>query len=141
MKIEIHNLSKSFGDNKVLQGVSLSIERNKSTIILGKSGCGKSVLLKLIYQLIQIDDGHILYDEKKDVDIDKFGMLFSPISRRPMCHGYFGPASHRLDDFLRVVASLDAVLATSPPPRSTDPRGLGCTFRNYVTLKFAEIET
>jgi len=76
MKIEIQNLTKSFGDNKVLQGVSLSIERNKSTIILGKSGCGKSVLLKLIYQLIQIDDGHILYDEKKDVDIDRFGMLF-----------------------------------------------------------------
>ena len=76
MKIEIQNLSKSFGDNKVLQGVNLLIEKNKSTIILGKSGCGKSVLLKLIYQLIQIDDGHILYDEKKDVDIDRFGMLF-----------------------------------------------------------------
>ena len=30
----------------------------------------------MIYQLIQIDDGHILYDEKKDVDIDRFGMLF-----------------------------------------------------------------
>ena len=76
MKIEIQNLTKSFGDNKVLQGVNLSIEKNKSTIILGKSGCGKSVLLKLIYQLIQIDDGHILYDEKKGVDIDRFGMLF-----------------------------------------------------------------
>ena len=76
MKIEIQNLSKSFGDNKVLQGVNLLIEKNKSTIILGKSGCGKSVLLKLIYQLIQIDGGHILYDEKKDVDIDRFGMLF-----------------------------------------------------------------
>jgi phospholipid/cholesterol/gamma-HCH transport system ATP-binding protein len=59
-----------------LQGVNLLIEKNKSTIILGKSGCGKSVLLKLIYQLIQIDGGHILYDEKKDVDIDRFGMLF-----------------------------------------------------------------
>ena len=76
MKIEIQNLTKSFGDNKVLQGVNLTIEKNKSTIILGKSGCGKSVLLKLIYQLIQIDGGHILYDEKKDVDIDRFGMLF-----------------------------------------------------------------
>lgn len=76
MKIEIQNLSKSFGKNKVLQGVNLTIEKNKSTIILGKSGCGKSVLLKLIYQLLQIDDGHILYNNKKNVDIDKFGMLF-----------------------------------------------------------------
>ena len=76
MKIEIQNLSKSFGKNKVLQGVNLTIEKNKSTIILGKSGCGKSVLLKLIYQLLQIDDGHILYNNKKKVDIDRFGMLF-----------------------------------------------------------------
>ena len=52
------------------------IEKNKSTIILGKSGCGKSVLLKLIYQLIQSDEGSISYDKKKYVDIDKFGMLF-----------------------------------------------------------------
>ena len=65
MKIEIKNLSKSFGDNKVLRGVNLTIEKNRSTIILGKSGCGKSVLLKLIYQLIQIDDGHIYYNKKK----------------------------------------------------------------------------
>ena len=76
MKIEIQNLSKSFGKNKVLQGVNLTIEKNKSTIILGKSGCGKSVLLKLIYQLLQIDDGRILYNNKKNVDIDRFGMLF-----------------------------------------------------------------
>ena len=76
MKIEIKNLSKSFGDNKVLRGVNLTIEKNRSTIILGKSGCGKSVLLKLIYQLIQIDDGHIYYNKKKEVDVDRFGMLF-----------------------------------------------------------------
>ena len=76
MKIEIQNLSKSFGKNKVLQGVNLTIEKNQSTIILGKSGCGKSVLLKLIYQLLLIDDGHILYNNKKNVDIDRFGMLF-----------------------------------------------------------------
>ena len=76
MKIEIQNLSKSFGKNQVLQGVNLTIEKNKSTIILGKSGCGKSVLLKLIYQLLLIDDGHILYNNKKNVDIDRFGMLF-----------------------------------------------------------------
>ena len=52
------------------------MKKNKSTIILGKSGCGKSVLLKLIYQLIQNDEGSISYDKKKFVDIDKFGMLF-----------------------------------------------------------------
>ena len=76
MEIKIKKLSKKFGDNHVLKDINLVIEKNKSTIILGKSGCGKSVLLKLIYQLIKNDEGSILYDKKSFVDIDKFGMLF-----------------------------------------------------------------
>ena len=76
MEIKIEKLSKKFDDNHVLKDINLVIEKNKSTIILGKSGCGKSVLLKLIYQLIQNDEGSISYDKKKFVDIDKFGMLF-----------------------------------------------------------------
>ena len=76
MEIKIEKLSKKFGDNHVLKDINLVIEKNKSTIILGKSGCGKSVLLKLIYQLIQSDEGSISYDKKKYVDIDNFGMLF-----------------------------------------------------------------
>ena len=76
MEIKIEKLSKKFDDNHVLKDINLVIEKNKSTIILGKSGCGKSVLLKLIYQLIQSEEGSISYDKKKYVDIDKFGMLF-----------------------------------------------------------------
>jgi len=76
MEIKIEKLSIKFDDNHVLKDINLVIKKNKSTIILGKSGCGKSVLLKLIYQLIQSDEGSISYDKKKYVDIDKFGMLF-----------------------------------------------------------------
>ena len=76
MEIKIEKLSKKFDDNHVLKDINLVIKKNKSTIILGKSGCGKSVLLKLIYQLIQSDEGSISFDKKKYVDIDKFGMLF-----------------------------------------------------------------
>ena len=76
MKIEIKNLKKRFNDNFVLKDISLTIEKNKSTIILGQSGCGKSVLIKTIYQLFNFDDGFILYDGKSEVDIDKFSMLF-----------------------------------------------------------------
>ncbi len=76
MKIEIRNLKKRFNDNFVLKDISLTIEKNKSTIILGQSGCGKSVLIKTIYQLFSFDDGLILYDGKSEVDIDKFSMLF-----------------------------------------------------------------
>jgi len=76
MEIKIEKLSKKFGNDHVLKNINLLIEKNKSTIILGKSGCGKSVLLKIIYQLIKNDEGRIFYDNKKIVDIDKFGMLF-----------------------------------------------------------------
>ena len=76
MKIEIKNLKKSFENNFVLKDISLTIEKNKSTIILGQSGCGKSVLIKTIYQLFKFDSGSILYDNKSEVDIDKFSMLY-----------------------------------------------------------------
>ena len=76
MKIEIKNLKKSFENNIVLKDISLTIEKKKSTIILGQSGCGKSVLIKTIYQLFKFDSGSILYDNKSEVDIDKFSMLF-----------------------------------------------------------------
>ncbi len=76
MRIEIKNLQKKFQNNLVLKDVNLTIEKNKSTIILGQSGCGKSVLIKIIYQLLNLDKGTILYDGKKNTDIDKFSMLF-----------------------------------------------------------------
>ena len=76
MKIEIKSLKKKFNGNFVLKDISLTIEENKSTIILGQSGCGKSVLIKTIYQLLDFDNGTILYDGESQVDIDKFSMLF-----------------------------------------------------------------
>ena len=76
MKIEIRNLKKKFDGNLVLKDISLTIEKNKSTIILGQSGCGKSVLIKTIYQLFSPDSGSILYDKSSKVNIDKFSMLF-----------------------------------------------------------------
>ena len=76
MKIEISNIYKSFNKKNVLDGVSLIIPDKKSTVILGKSGCGKSVLLKIIYQLLLQDSGLIKYDSEEDVNINKFSMLF-----------------------------------------------------------------
>ena len=76
MNIEIQNLRKKFNNNFILKGININIEKNKSTIILGKSGCGKSVLIKIIYKLLRYQEGDILYDGKRNVDIDKFSMLF-----------------------------------------------------------------
>ncbi len=76
MRIEISNLQKKFDNNFILKDINLTIEKNKSTVILGQSGCGKSVLVKIIYQLINFNNGKILYDGNKNVDIDSFSMLF-----------------------------------------------------------------
>ena len=83
--IEIINLKKSFGNKEVLRGVDLNIEEGKTNVIIGASGCGKSVLLKHIVGLLKPDEGHILIDgdditkmnEKEIYAIrKKFGFLF-----------------------------------------------------------------
>ena len=60
--IEIRNLKKSFGEHEVLRGIDLTIGDRETVAIIGRSGCGKSVLLKHIIGLLQPDDGTILVD-------------------------------------------------------------------------------
>lgn len=60
--ITLENVSKSFGPLQVLNGVSLSINRGEITTIIGKSGVGKSILLKHIIGLIKPDSGRILFE-------------------------------------------------------------------------------
>jgi phospholipid/cholesterol/gamma-HCH transport system ATP-binding protein len=57
--IEIHNLKKSFGEQHVLEDVSLKLFRGEQLVVLGKSGCGKSVLIKCIVGLLNSEGGSI----------------------------------------------------------------------------------
>lgn len=83
--IKIINLRKSFGDKKVLDGVDLEIEKGKITVIIGRSGEGKSVLIKHIIGLLKPDSGQIFLDDQditamseRDFQevLKRFGMLF-----------------------------------------------------------------
>jgi len=83
--IEIVNLEKSFDHLKVLKGVNLKVSRGEVMTVIGKSGSGKSVLLKHVIGLIRPDKGKILIDRidmteltGKDIDRtrEKLGMLF-----------------------------------------------------------------
>ena len=83
--IEVSQLRKSFGTQEVLKGVNLSISRGESAVIIGGSGCGKSVLLRHIIGLIQPDSGDVKIEGESIVDLSerelikvrrKFGMLF-----------------------------------------------------------------
>lgn len=83
--IKIRGLKKSFNTKRVLDGVNLDIERGKITVIIGRSGEGKSVLIKHIIGLLRPDEGSIMLD---DIDLSRlkerdfnevrkrFGMLF-----------------------------------------------------------------
>ncbi len=85
LKIKITSLCKSFGENKVLGGIDLEVEKGTSLVILGGSGTGKSVLIKTIIGLMEPDSGSILIDgietgrlskSKRFQMMEKYGFLF-----------------------------------------------------------------
>lgn len=82
--LQIKNLHKRFGDNTVLDGVSLSVEQGEVIVIIGPSGCGKSTLLRCINGLEPIQAGEILLDgtpidgraKQSTEQRQKIGMVF-----------------------------------------------------------------
>ncbi|MGD1007116.1 MAG: ATP-binding cassette domain-containing protein [Ignavibacteriaceae bacterium] len=61
-EVEIKHLSKSFGDMVVLDNISLNIREEENVVVFGRSGSGKSVLLKCIVRLMEPDSGDILIE-------------------------------------------------------------------------------
>ena len=68
--IEVKNLFKSFEGTYVLNDVSARFEPGKCNLIIGRSGSGKTVLLKSIAGLIEVDEGEIWYDDQKFSHLD-----------------------------------------------------------------------
>ncbi len=73
--IELKDVAKSFGDNLVFDGLSLSIRRGESIAIVGGSGCGKSVLLRMLIGLCIPDRGAIRFDGQELTSLDELGFL------------------------------------------------------------------
>jgi phospholipid/cholesterol/gamma-HCH transport system ATP-binding protein len=83
--IELKNVSKTFGDKEVLKDISTVFETGKINLVIGASGSGKSVLMRALVGLIDVDSGSISYDERvldlpttmqtRDIRRD-IGMLF-----------------------------------------------------------------
>ena len=65
--IVLKNLTKKFGDNVVLDDISLTIEKGRTTVVIGPSGCGKTVLIKHLVVLLRPTSGEV-YFEKHRID-------------------------------------------------------------------------
>ena len=83
--IRIENIKKSFGNVEVLKGISHTFEAGKTNLIIGKSGAGKTVMLKILVGLFAPSSRQIMYDETDFLSLDKkqirdlrmrVGMLF-----------------------------------------------------------------
>jgi phospholipid/cholesterol/gamma-HCH transport system ATP-binding protein len=83
--IEVNNIHKSFGESKILKGVTTQFEKGKTNLIIGQSGSGKTVFLKCLLGLFEPEEGSICYDgrtyssltgdEKRDLR-QEMGMVF-----------------------------------------------------------------
>lgn len=83
--IEARNINKTFGDNHVLKDVSCSFEKGKTNLIIGQSGSGKTVLMKCLVGLFEVDSGVVAYDDRNFTTMNfqqrktlrkEIGMLF-----------------------------------------------------------------
>jgi phospholipid/cholesterol/gamma-HCH transport system ATP-binding protein len=83
--VEMQHLKKSFGNNQVLRDINLVLKKGETLVILGKSGTGKSILIKCIVGLIELDEGTLIILEKNISELNdqelietrkKIGFLF-----------------------------------------------------------------
>lgn len=89
--IRIHNLTKSFGDNQVLKGISTEIADGEVVVVIGPSGSGKSTFLRSLNRLEEADGGEIIFEgvdiNDKNTEIEKIredmGMVFQSFNLFP----------------------------------------------------------
>lgn len=88
--LQVKNLNKSFGDNKVLNDINFDVKSGEVCVLLGKSGAGKTTILRCINGLESFDDGEIIVDgyvikDKTHIskNRDKIGMVFQNFNLFP----------------------------------------------------------
>jgi phospholipid/cholesterol/gamma-HCH transport system ATP-binding protein len=69
--IVVKGLTKKFGGNVVLDNISLSVEQGKTTVVIGRSGCGKTVLIKHFIGLLRPSDGEVYFKGKRIDNLDE----------------------------------------------------------------------
>ena len=80
MKLELRNIEKSFGDKKVLTGVSFTAEGGKAFGLLGRNGAGKTTSIRILMDVFPANSGEVLIDGKP-IDYSKVGIGYLPEER------------------------------------------------------------
>ncbi len=80
MKLELTNIHKSFGEKKVLQGISFHAESGKAFGLLGRNGAGKTTTIRILMDVFPADSGEVLLDGKP-IDYAKVGIGYLPEER------------------------------------------------------------
>ena len=77
LMVEVENVSKSFGDNVVLDNISFNVREGENFVVFGRSGTGKSVLLKCMVGLLEPDSGNIKIDGQSviNISIDRMNQI------------------------------------------------------------------
>lgn len=85
-KIELKNVSFTYGEKQVIDGINMVIPKNKTIALVGKSGSGKTTLVNLIAGLIPVDSGDILFDNVniREIDINTFRNRVGYITQDPV---------------------------------------------------------
>jgi len=74
-KIELKDVHKAFGGKPVLRGVNLSVRQGETLVVIGRSGCGKTVMLKLMVGLFKPDEGRIYVDGEEITGLSEDGLF------------------------------------------------------------------
>ena len=113
--IEVRDLVKSFGPHRVLDGVSLHIERGESVVVIGRSGGGKSILLKHLIGLIRPDSGQVLIGgDVSRVSAEESDAYFAARPRESRLGAWASAQGTPLRDRAQLLSQLEDVAARFP---------------------------
>ena len=94
VNIKIENAQKRYGDNIIIENLSLDIKQGEFFTLLGPSGCGKTTLLRMIAGFNSIENGNFYFNEKRINDLDLGSLIVSSILPFSY-HGKLGPSVYR----------------------------------------------
>ncbi len=73
--IELHDVYKTLGDRQILKGMTLTVPQGKTYVLMGRSGCGKSVTLRHIIGILRPDSGSVRVDDQEVPELDSAGLM------------------------------------------------------------------